>query len=591
MTSSRELLALLNVALGKQPYDTVVRGTRLVNVMTGESYAADVGIAFGRVAFVGRIPASRIGRGTEVVDWSGRFLLPGFIDSHIHVSGSHLSPGELGRTLLQHGTTTIATDFEETYSYAGPPGVRLAIDEARRVGLRIWFLPPVHLIGTERHGSFRHKVSVADMEAMLDWPETIGINEPPAAAVLGRDRGLLRLLAVARNRHKVVTGHAPEVHGAELQAYTALGASSCHESTNASQVVEKVRIGMWPMLRYGSASRDLPSAVRFLDQVPSASRWMMLCADEQDPVSLGTNGNVNYMMKVAVANGVDPHLAVAAGTINPAVYFGQASELGSVAPGKSADLVAVRDLLSFEVTDVIARGQRVIKDGEFIRSQHRSWRPSVLKSRVSWPRRVVAKDFAVRAKGSRARVRVIGVSDGTLVSRRLVATLPVSAGNIVGNPSKDILKAAVIDRHSGRFRVGFGFVRGLGLRDSAFATTCCHVHQNVLVVGTSDDYMVRAANALAKLGGGFVVIRAGQLIAQWSLSIAGVLSHEPIEQVQASFRQINQALTQCGCPLSSPIQGISFMALTTIPEYGLTDRGLYDVNGGRFVALQFSETA
>jgi adenine deaminase len=289
-----------------------------------------------------------------------------------------------------------------------------------------------------------------------------------------------------------------------------------------------------------------------------------------------------------VAGGTDPATAVAMGTVNAALYYGVADRLGSIAPGKAADLVVVRDLEHFEPTDVLSAGAHIVRDGDFVGPTVDSTVPSYLRSRVRWPRPLQPRDFTIPARSHRAHVRVIGLVDGSLVSRALEATVPVVDGNARMEPDRDILKVAVIDRHSGRMAVGKGFVHGLGLKNGALATTCCYVHQNALVAGTSENQMARAANELAKIGGGAVVLSGEECIATWPLEIAGVLSALPLEEAQSSFQAVNVAMKQIGCLLSSPLQAVSFLALTTIPAYGLTDRGLYDVNRGSFVSTVFS---
>jgi adenine deaminase len=586
---TRELSRTIDVALGKRPLSLVVRGATLVNVFTGESYPADVGVFEERIVAVGELPEGGVGRQTRTIDWSGRYLLPGFFDPHFHIGGTQLAVTQLARVLLRHGTTTIASDLQEIYAYSGPRGARYVLDEARRAGLRILFVPPAHLLGIEKQGQFRHPISAAEMEEMLGWREAVGINEPPPAQVLGKNPDVLRLVAAVRERGQIFPGHLPGVHGSRLQAYAAAGASSCHESTTAEEALEKLRLGLWTMMRHGSAGPDMPRILPLFVGGQSAARWAMVASDEQDVADLLENGNVNHKLRLAVGAGVDPVAAVQLGTVNPALYYRVDHALGSVAPGKAADLVAVEDLADFRVTDVVAAGKQVVRDGELIGGRRPPSYPAYLRSRVRWSRALSADDFRVEAAGDTARVRVIGVSDGVFVSERLEAAVRVDDGNARPDPNNDVLKMAVVNRHSRTPKLTTGFIRGLGLVDGAVASTYCHVHYNALVIGTSEEQMALAANALARMEGGVAVVSGRKVLARWSLPIVGVFATRLPKLAAADLAAVNDALWKVGCTFSSPVLGLSFVALTTIPNYGMTEDGLYDVEKQRFLPVVLSK--
>jgi adenine deaminase len=585
---TRELSLAIDAALGRRPLDLIVRGATVVNVFTAEAYQADVGVAAGRIVTVGELPAGARGRSTRTLDWTGRYLVPGFFDPHFHIGGTQLAVTHLARVLLRHGTTTIASDLQEIYAYGGPRGVRFVLDEARRAGLRILYVPPAHLLGIERQGRFRHPIDAAEMEKMLDWPEAVGINEPPPAQVLGKNPGVLRLIAAAQERHQIFPGHLPGVHGAALQAYTATGASSCHESTNADEALEKLRLGLWAMMRHGSAGPDMPRILPMLVERPVAARWAMVASDEQDVTDLLENGNVNEKLRLAVEAGVDPFAAVQLGTVNPALYYRVDDRIGSVAPGKTADLVAMDDLKSFRVTDVVAGGRLIVRDGKVGGGASPSY-PTYLRSAVRWNPRLTASDFNVPARGTEARVRVIGVSGGSFVSEKLEATVTVEEGNARPDPEHDVLKMAVVNRHERRPKIVAGFIKGLELRDGAVASTYCHVHYHALVVGTSEEQMAVAAGALTDMQGGVAVVSGRKVIARWELPLVGVFATESPERAAKGLAGVNEALKTIGCAFASPVLGLSFVALTTIPHYGMTERGLYEVVEQRFVPVAMRE--
>lgn len=589
--SVASIRAIIDAALGHAPQDSVIRGARVVNVFTGDVSEADVGIWRDQVVTVGDLPSKAIGPNTKILELDDRVLLPGLIDPHFHMGGSQLSMTEWARALLRSGTTTIATDLAEIYSYAGAGGVRFALNEASEAGLRIWYLPPVHLFGLERQGSFRHPPDALEMVRMLDWPETVGVNEPPPEQVLGKNSDVLRVIAAAQERKQVFAGHLPGADGDALQAYVAAGGSSCHESTSSEEARRKLALGVWPMLRYGSAGPDLPELLPLIRQVPASSRWAMFCTDDQDAQDLATNGNVNRNLRMAVAAGIPVPVGVAMASTNPALYYGMASHFGSISPGKVADIVAVSDLDRFDVTDVIVGGEDVVRGGVPMTKAHRREYPASLRSRIRWNRELRISDLAIRGSGDNVKVRLIGVQDGSLLSDALTAELPVVDGLVESDPARDILKAAVVDRNSGRLSAGVTFVRGTGLRDGAVASTYCHGHQNLLLIGTSDEQMLRAASAVERMRGGVAVVSGSRVVAKWPLPLIGVFSSDPIDKARSKLETVNEALRSIGCSFSSPVLALAFVALTTIPSYGLTELGLYDVEQKRFVSTVIERTA
>jgi adenine deaminase len=583
--------ALMAVALGRQRPDLVVAGGRVVNSFTREVEALDIAIAGGRIAAIGA-PGSFAETGAEVLDATGHVVVPGLIDAHFHVGGSHLDVFSLARSLLARGTTAIATDFYEIYVTAGPPAVRFALDEAERAGLSILFVPPAHLIGLEDVGTFAWPVSIADMREMLAWPEAVGINEPPAAAVLAQPPGLVELLADTIALNKLVVGHAPNETGAGLQAYVGLGASSDHESRSVPEALAKLRVGMRPMMRHGSASPDMARLIGLAHDLPASTRWMMFCSDETDPGDLARDGHMDEKIRLAVASGIDPLTAIEMSSVNVAEYYQVTARHGAVAPGRWADLLLVPDLAAFRPALVLAKGRVVARDGLPSGEGTSAPAPAGMTSQARVGGEIEPALFRLPAPecaGATVRARVFGVRDGTLVSDALVRELPVAEGIVLADPDRDILRMAVIERHHASGRVGRAFVEGFGLRDGAVAMSYCHVFHNLLVVGTSDERMALAADELRRLGGGVVVVGPDGIRGSWRLPLVGVLDQRPLPDVAASFAAIDGAMRSIGCPLASPILSFSFVALPTIPAYGLTDRGLYDVGAQAFVDVVLDE--
>jgi adenine deaminase len=572
-----EVQELIDAALGTHPADLVLRNGRIVIVHTGEILEGGVAIWRDRIVAAGEIDPSLIGSETQEIDLAGTYVSPGLFDPHFHVGGSHLSMTALARAILPLGTTSIATDFQEAYTYAGPRGARAFLDEARAADLRAFFIPSVHVLGLEDVGTFRWPVSGDDMVEMVGWPESVGINEPPPATVLGKHPGVIAAIEATRAAGKRLPGHAPGIHGSRLQAYVAAGFNACHESTTAEQALEKLRFGMQVMAREGSASPDLGALLGLLRTHPAAARFFMLCSDEEDPSDLASIGHMDDKLRMTVRAGVDPVAAIAMASLNSAVYFGLDHELGSVTPGKLADLVIFEDLESFNARMVFSGGRLVAENGSMTSEAPAVDVPDFLRSRVDFPRPFVPDDFRIRADGVSADARVIRIYEGTLVSDAERRTLRIEDGEVLADPAADILKLAVIDRHSPAAHIGRGFVEGLRLSNGAVATTYCHVHYNLLSVGTSDDEIACAANVVREMGGGMAVVRRGEVVARWELPIVGIFSRQPLHEARDAFVAMNKAIRSLGCDFRAPILALSFVALSTIPAYGLTDLGLIDV--------------
>ena len=579
------LTDLMATARGELEPDVIVMSGSIVNVFLGEVECRDMLIKHGRVAGYRDPGTASNNFGGPVVDASGAYVVPGLLDAHYHMGGTHLDVPGLASSLLGCGTTTIATDFYEIYTVAGPEGVRYALDEADRHGLHILYLPPAHLIGLEKVGTFGWDVTADDMVEMLQWRETVGIMEPPAAAVLMGEPDMLRVLDETIRLGKTFAGHAPGQTESSLQAYITTGASSDHESRQPAEALEKLRYGMRPMMRESSAAPDLINLVGLVNAYPASSRFMMLCSDETDPADLVEKGHMDHKIRMVIESGVDPFTAIQMSTINIAEYYGVTASVGSLAPGRRADLVLVDDLESFRPLKTLSAGMVASSDDLPKLASRAPLRPERVNSRINIPRSFAETDFVFPFSGDAdsVRVRVFGVVDGSLVSEPRETQLDVRSEQVVSKPDDDVLKIAVAERHRASGRIGKAFVEGFGFREGAVAMTYCHVFHNLLVIGSTDSHMVTAANAVAEMGGGVAVVSSGEVTASWPLSVVGVMGDRPLEVERSAFDEINDALRHIGCDLGSPILSLSFIALPTIPTYGLTDRGLFDVAGQRFV--------
>jgi adenine deaminase len=569
----------LDSAAGKVPSDLVVIGGRVIDVHLSEIYEADIAIKDDRIVAVGNVQ-HLIGDETEIIDAAGRYVTPGLIDCHIHVGGSHLSITEFARAVVPRGTTAVATDFYETGVVTGLEGIKFSLEEAASTPLKILFVLPVGSYLQNRPFGANDKVTPSDLETMLSWEQTIGLNEPPPAPILQKDPVILGLIKSARAKGKIIVGHACELTERELNAYMAIGASSDHECSKAQEAFVKSRLGMHILVREGSAARDLESVIKAITETRIDTRYFAFCTDEKDPIDLARNGHIDHCIRKAVRNGVDPITAVEMGTLNAAEYFRVDDMLGSISPGKIADILIVDDLPTFKVVTVIANGRVVCKNGEFTADIKTRSYPQFMKDTIKLRAPISPNDLQVAAstRSGGVTVRVIGAHDGTLISERQTATLQVVDGQVKPDPTRDILKIAVAERHRASGRVGIGFISGFGIRSGAVASSYNPVINNLLMVGTNDEDMCVAANSLVKSGGGFVFVRDGNIVETLDLPLMGILSDRRYEEVSQQLEQLHLVLSQEGCTLRAPFLTLGFMAMPYgIPSYKISEYGLVDV--------------
>ncbi|MGH2634944.1 MAG: adenine deaminase [Actinomycetota bacterium] len=570
---AHDLVRRLAIARGDEPADLVLKGGRALSVFTGELLEADVAFCGEHVAGVG--PDYE---GIEVADVSGRVLLPGFIDGHMHLESTKLMVDEFARAALPWGTTTVVLDPHEIANVFGLDGVRTILKGAAGIPLDFYVMVS-SCVPASPFESSAATVTAEDIAAFLaEEPNAIGVAEMMNfPGVVHGDADAIAKLEAAGGRH--VDGHAPELSGKELNAYLAAGVGSDHECTTYEEAIEKRRLGMWIMIRQGSAARNLEALLPLvLEHGPGNS---LLCTDDLEPDHLLEEGHINDVIRRAVALGCPPADAVVMGTLNAARYH-RLHEHGAVAPGYLADVVAVPDLETFRPDRVWKRGRLVAEDGRAIavpKVTAPDWMRGSIHVRPLGPR-----DFAISANG---RVRVIGVEAGTILTKALEDDPEVRDGLAAANPGRDLAKMAVIERHRDTGRIGLGFVRGFGLRRGALASSHAHDAHNVVVVGVDDADLAAAANRLREIGGGQVAVAGGEVLAEVPCPIGGLMSDLPVEEVAGAVHRMEDAARGVlGATLPSPFMTMSFMALSVVPELKLTDRGLIDVNRFELVPLE-----
>jgi len=578
---------LVEVAAGRAFADLVIRGGIWVNVHTRELIeGTDVAVADGRVAYVGPDATVSIGPETQVIEARGRYMLPGLIDAHMHVESGMLTPAGFAAAVIPHGTTTIFHDPHEVANVLGLEGVRLMRDESLIQPISMFTQMPScapSAPGLETTGS---PITEGEVAQAMGWEGIIGLGEmmnfPGVAA---GNAQMLGEIAATRAAGKTVGGHyaSPDL-GRPFHAYVAGGAADDHETTSEAQGIARVRQGMGCMMRLGSAWYDVETQITAITEKGLDPRFFILCTDDSHSGTLVHEGHMNRVVRHAIACGCDPLVAIQMATINPASHFGQERELGSITPGRRADVILTSNLRELPVEVVIAQGRLVAEQGSLLVDCPRIDWPDRARHSVRLGKKLAAPDFEVRAEGDSARVRVIGVVENQAPTRALEADLPIRDGIVEG--TGEICQIALVERHRGTGGVVNGFVAGFGYQGKvAVASTVAHDSHHMIVVGTDRETMAAAANHLGRIGGGVTVFRDGAELASVALPIAGLMSDRPAEEVAEAAQGIVRAMQDCGCTLNNAYMQHSLLALVVIPELRISDLGIVDVTRFELVDL------
>jgi adenine deaminase len=560
-----DLARRLAVARGDEPADLVVRGGRVLSVFTREWLETDVAIVEGHVAGLGDY------EGIEELDASGRWVVPGFVDAHMHLETTKLLVDEFARLVLPLGTTTVVVDPHEIANVLGTDGVHWLLDICGGLPLDVFFMAS-SCVPASSFESPRRPFSPGDLEGLLRRRRVIGLAEMMNfPGVVSGDEHELAKLALPGARH--VDGHAPGVVGKTLNAYAAAGIYSDHEAFTIEEGRERLRAGMWLLIREASAARNLQALIPLAREFGPAR--IAFCTDDREPEHIADDGHINTMVRDAVAAGIPAEDALVMATLNPATWH-RLDHFGAIAPGYQADLLLLSDLEFFVPETVLKRGREV---GEIERVDVPEWVKHTVRIR-----HVAARDFAIPWDGGTARV--IGVIPDQILTEGLVEEPAVLDGHAVADSERDLAKIAVVERHLGTGRHAVGLVRGFGLRSGALASTFSHDAHNIVVVGMDDQDMARAIGRLTEIGGGVVVVEDRGVRAELPLPIAGIISDAPLAKVVEASRGCIEAAAKLGCTLPSPFQTMAFLALSVIPSLKLTDHGLVDVDRFELVPLQ-----
>ncbi|RJL10145.1 adenine deaminase [Paracoccus siganidrum] len=554
-------------ARGDLPADLVLRGGRVFDLVTGAMIAGDVAICGGHVAGIG---ADYEGR--RVIDVSGLVLVPGFIDTHLHVESSLVTPHEFDRCVTPRGVTTAICDPHEIANVLGVEGISWFQQASAHLlmDLRVQLSSCVPSTEMETSGA---RIEAGDLAPLMGHPSGIGLAEfMNYPGVIHRDPQAMAKLRLFAGGH--VDGHCPQLSGRDLNAYIAAGIRTEHEATTAEEALEKLRKGMRVLIREGSVSKDLEALQPVLTEATSA--YMCLCTDDRNPLDIAEHGHLDYMIRRLIQLGTPPLAAYRAASLSGAEAFGL-KDRGLIAPGLRADIVALDSLEGCHAQLVLAGG-RVVDEAAF------AARPAlgpIGRGSVRAPQ-VQPRDF--RSPGNRGRTDVIGILEGKIITRHLHEEIAIEDGDKRPDPARDLMRIAVIERHGRNGNIATGFVRGFGMGSGAIASTVCHDHHNIAVVGADYGDMALAANHLSEIEGGFVVAQGGKVLAELALPVAGLMSLEPFEVVRDRLVALREAARRLGVVLEEPFLQLAFLALPVIPALKITDRGMVDVERFEIIA-------
>ncbi len=559
----------------KSQADTILHGN-LVNVYTGMISESYIGIKDGMVIYVGKNPIPSEKR----IDLGSKYILPGYIDAHIHIESSMMTPSQYARVIVPRGTTCVIADPHEIANVKGIEGIKFMIKDSKKAPLKVYFtipscVPATHL---ETSGAI---IGVDEIKKLRRLDNVIGLGEVMNfPGVISRNKDVMDKIYACKNMP--IDGHAPGLRGLDLCSYISAGILSDHESTEKEEAFEKISLGMWVMIREGSASKNLSDLIGIVSK--ENSRRFMLVIDDKHVEDLLAEGDIDHNLRKAVNEGLDPIDAIRMVTLNPAEYYGL-ENLGGISPGKCADLVVVNNLKDFNADLVMIDGRIVAKDGQYLLEAKEKLADKTIMKTMNL-REVRPEDLIIKYTGKKnfATIRVIGVVENQIYTKELRHELEVKDGKLLSDPKHDVLKICVVERHKSSGRIGKGFVKGFGLKRGAIASSIAHDSHNIIVVGVDDNDMCLAVNRLREIGGGIIAIN-DKTLGELPLPVAGLMSTWKAENIFVNLKKLYEEVSKLGCSLIAPFMTLSFLALPVIPELKITDYGLVDVGKFDFVNL------
>jgi adenine deaminase len=568
---------LIRVAEGVENADIVIKNANLVNVFNDEINKTDIAIYSGRIAGIGKGY-----KGNKEIDVNGAYVTPAFIDGHVHIESSMCLPKEFAKAIVPEGTVTVMADPHEISNVFGLHGISFMREACKNLPLNVYMMLPSCVPATNSETS-GFELASYDLSLLIDAPEILGVAEMMNfPGVLNCNKEVMAKLKLGLSKHKKIDGHAPGLRGKDLCGYVAAGVMSDHECTTPEEATEKLGLGMYVMIREGSAAKDLQPLMPILKG--KSTKRCIFVTDDRHPTDL--KGHINDMVRQAVEAGVDPVTAIKVASINTAEYFGL-TDLGAIAPGYQAHLLVFDNLKDFKPSLVFKSGEIVAKDGKLICDLEQNEVPKLRGSvNVKW---IESDDFKIPAKSD--TVTAMQIVPGTLLTKAVKTKIKIINGYAEADVDNDVLKIMVFERHKATGNIGKGFIKGFGLKSGAIASTVAHDAHNMIVVGTNDKDMEIAAIELVKSQGGKVVVNGGKVVSKLPLRIAGLMSDQPFETVLEQCYELKKGVREIGCALDDPFMTMGFLSLSVIPDIKITDKGVFDVNKFDFIDIFENEPA
>lgn len=588
MRTFEEIKNTIETGLGMHTCDLKIENVKLVNVFSGEVYPTNIYVKNKRIVSID--PSADLAA-KKVLDGKGQYALPGLIDAHMHFESTMLSPEALASVVVPQGTTTMCADLMEIANVAGEEGLRAMLQSMNRLPYRMLIevssrVPTAP--GLETTGAVLGAEEVANI---MEWEESVSLGELDPSKILFVKDEYIKKVADTLAKRKLVNGHAIGRLGQELNVYASSGISDDHECVNTNEMIERLKVGMKVFIREGSSERNVDELIRGVIEHQLDTSNLMFCTDDKHAREIQVEGHINYNVSRAIDLGLDPMKAIQIATVNSAKHFRMEDEIGSITPGRLADIILVEDWREIKPSVVIFEGNVVAENGKLLEECKVEEYPEWLKHTVILKNPITAESFAVPSKkqdGS-TKIHLIDLIPRQIINHHVLEEMQVKNGKIQVNIEKDILKLAVVERYGKNGNVGVGFVRGFELKKGALAYSMSHDHHNIVVVGTNDEDMALAVNEVARLNGGLSVTCGGKILNSMELPIGGLMSEKPAEEVMAQLDILNADAKALGCGMDAPFMSLSFISLPTVPDLGLTDLGLVDVLEHKLIPLEAEE--
>lgn len=585
MRTFEEIKNTIEAGLGKYACDLKIENIKLVNVFSGEVYKTDIYIKNKRIVSID--PSADLDA-KEIIDGKGRYALPGLIDAHMHFESTMLSPEALASVVVPQGTTTLCADLMEIANVAGEKGLRAMLQSMSRLPYRMLIevssrVPTAP--GLETTGAVLGAEEVAQI---MDWEESVSLGELDPSKILFVKDEYIHKIADTLSRRKLVNGHAIGRLGQELNVYASSGISDDHECVNVNEMIERLKVGMKVFIREGSSERNVDELIKGVLEKKLDTSNLMFCTDDKHAREIQVEGHINYNVSRAIELGLDPMKSVQMATVNTAKHFRMEDEIGSITPGRLADIILVEDWHDMKPDIVIFEGNVVAQNGELVKECKVEDYPDWLKHTVILKNPVTPESFEVPSKKMEGttKIHVIEMIPRQIINNHIIKDVSVKNAMIQVDVEQDILKLAVVERYGKNGNIGIGFVQGFELKKGALAYSMSHDHHNIVVVGTNDEDMALAVNEVVRLNGGLSVACDGKILNSMELPIGGLMSEKPAEEVMAQLDILNEDAKKLGCNMDAPFMSLSFISLPTVPELGLTDKGLVDVLAHQLIELE-----